>query len=60
MLGAAARSRAGRGGRATYEEPAPPRRRGGGCLGRLVMLALLLFVLFLLVPAFLGALLTFG
>ncbi|HYW16331.1 MAG TPA: hypothetical protein VE891_09280 [Allosphingosinicella sp.] len=61
MLGAAARSRAARGGgRPTYEEAAPARRRGGGCLGRLVMLALLLFLLFLLVPVFLGALLNFG
>ena len=63
MLGAAARSRRGRGGRPGYEEhEAAPRRRrrGGGCLGRLLMLVLLLFALFLLAPFFLGALLNFG
>ena len=60
MLGAAARSRRGRGERPAYEEPAPRRRRGGGCVGRLLMLALLLFALFLMVPVLLGALLNFG
>jgi predicted RNA-binding Zn-ribbon protein involved in translation (DUF1610 family) len=63
MLGAAARSRRGARERPPYEEfeEAPPRpRRGGGCLGRLFMLALLLFALMLLVPALLGALLNFG
>jgi hypothetical protein len=63
MLGAAARSRRGRGERPAHEEydEAPPmRRRGGGCLGRLLMLVLLLFALFLLAPFLLGALLNFG
>lgn len=63
MLGAAARSRRGRVERPGYEEyeEAPRmRRRGGGCLGRLLMLALLLFALFLLAPFLLGALLNFG
>jgi hypothetical protein len=63
MLGAAARSRRGRGEPASYEdyEAAPPRRRrGSGCLGRLLMLLLLLFALFLLAPFLLGALLNFG
>jgi ferric-dicitrate binding protein FerR (iron transport regulator) len=63
MLRAAARSRRGARDRPAYEEfeEAPPRRRrGGGCLGRLLMLALLLFALMLLVPALLGALLSFG
>jgi hypothetical protein len=63
MLGAAARSRRGRGERPVYgeyEEAAPTRRRRSGCLGRLFMLVLLLFALFLLVPVFLGALLNFG
>lgn len=63
MLGAAARSRGGRGERPSYEgyEHSPPmRRRGGGCLGRLLMLVLLLFALFLLAPFLLGALLNFG
>jgi hypothetical protein len=65
MLGAAARSRRGRrdspayGEYEDYEEP-PRRRRGGGCLGRLLMLALLLFALFLMAPVLLGALLNFG
>jgi hypothetical protein len=62
MLGAA-RHRRGRGRRAGFEEyeAVPPRRRrGGGCLGRLLMLALLLFALFLMVPVLLGALLNFG
>ncbi len=57
MLGAAARSRRGRPERMGYEEAPPTRRRGGGCLGRLLMLALLLFALFLMVPILLGALL---
>ena len=63
ILGAAARSRRGRGEGPAYEEyeEAPPmRRRGGGCLGRLLMLVLLLFALFLLAPFLLGALLNFG
>lgn len=60
MLGAAARSRRGRGERLGYEEASPTRRRGGGCLGRLLMLALLLFALFLIAPFLLGALLNFG
>ncbi|HEX9965344.1 MAG TPA: hypothetical protein VGB04_10230 [Allosphingosinicella sp.] len=60
MLGAAARSRRGRGEGFSYDEPRPVRRRGGGCLGRLLMLALLLFALFLLAPFLLGALLSFG
>lgn len=62
MLGAAARSRRGRVERPAYEEyeMAPPRRRRGGCLGRLLMLVLLLFALFLLAPFLLGALLNFG
>ncbi|HEU0134820.1 MAG TPA: hypothetical protein VFR28_08350 [Allosphingosinicella sp.] len=61
MLGAAADARSRRGGPPGYEE-APPvrRRRGGGCLGRLLMLALLLFALFLVAPFLLGALLNFG
>jgi hypothetical protein len=37
-----------------------PRRRGGGCVGRLLMLVLLLLALFLMVPIFLGALLGYG
>jgi hypothetical protein len=63
MLGAAARSRRDRGRPSDpegYEEMAPRRRRGGGCLGRLLMLILLLFALFLLAPFLLGALLNFG
>lgn len=60
MLGAAARSRGGRGEELGYEEPPRIRRRGGGCLGRLLMLVLLLFALFLLAPFLLGALLNFG
>ncbi|HEX8450230.1 MAG TPA: hypothetical protein VF652_11630 [Allosphingosinicella sp.] len=65
MLGAAARSRRGRGDRPgreeyeEYEEAPPRRRRGGGCLGRLLMLALLLFALFLMAPVLIGALLGF-
>jgi hypothetical protein len=39
---------------------APRRRRGGGCIGRPLMLALLLFALMMMVPALLGALLDFG
>ena len=63
MLGAAARSRRARGEPPGYdrrEEIPPRRRRGGGCLGRLLMLVLLLFALFLLAPFLLGALLNFG
>jgi hypothetical protein len=59
MIEAAARARRGRPGGHGYEMEAPRRRRGGGCLGRLLMLALLLFALLLLVPALLGALLGF-
>jgi hypothetical protein len=62
MLGAAARSRRGRPERPAFEEfeePLPRRRRGGGCIGRLIMLALLLFALFLMAPLLLGALLGF-
>jgi hypothetical protein len=63
MLGAAARSRRGARERPPYDgfgEAPPRRRRGGGCLGRLLMLVLLLFALFLLAPFLLGALLNFG
>jgi hypothetical protein len=60
MLGAAARARRGRSEEFGYEVEAPRRRRGGGCIGRLLMLALLLFVLMLIVPMLLGALLNFG
>lgn len=60
MLGAAARSRRGRGEPFGYEDEPRMRRRGGGCLGRLLMLVLLLFALFLLAPFLLGALLNFG
>lgn len=60
IFSAAARARGSRPG--AYERPeyATPRRRGGGCVGRLLMLALLLLALFLLVPIFLGALFSFG
>ena len=60
MLGAAAHARRGRRGSPGFDEAPPVRRRGGGCLGRLLMLALLLFALFLLAPFLLGALLSFG
>jgi len=60
MIGAAARGRRGRREPSAYEEAPPRRRRGGGCLGRLLMLVLLLFALFLLAPFLLGALLNFG
>lgn len=60
MLGAAARARRAPPEGFDYEEEAPRRRRGGGCIGRLLMLALLLFALMLLIPALLGALLSFG
>jgi hypothetical protein len=63
MLGAAARSRRGdpalREDHEDYEAAPPRRRRGGGCLGRLLMLALLLFALFLMAPVLIGALLGF-
>jgi hypothetical protein len=59
LFGAAARAR--RSSAEPYSaDYAPRRRRGGGCLGRLIMLAVLLFLLFLMVPVFLGALLGFG
>jgi hypothetical protein len=57
MISAAARARRSRADRYDYAEDAPPRR--GGCLGRLVMLAVLLFGLFLLIPIFFGALFGF-
>jgi hypothetical protein len=60
VLGAAARARRGRGESTGYEGYAPEPRRGGGCLGRLLMLILLLFALFLIAPIFLGALLGLG
>lgn len=59
MLGAAARARRGRSEGFGYEVEAPRRRRGGGCIGRLLILALLLFALFLMAPFLLGALLGF-
>ncbi|HEX9946721.1 MAG TPA: hypothetical protein VGA98_04195 [Allosphingosinicella sp.] len=59
MLGAAARARRGRPERFGYDEEPRRRRRGGGCIGRLLMLALLLFALFLMAPLLLGALLGF-
>jgi hypothetical protein len=59
LFGAAARARRPRADPYSGDY-APRRRRGGGCLGRLLMLAVLLFLLFLMVPVFLGALLNFG
>ena len=60
IFSAAARARGSRSAPSDYEDDAPPRRRGGGCMGRLLMLALLLIGLFLIVPILLGALLGFG
>jgi hypothetical protein len=58
-MAAAARARSVRAERSGYEEFAP-RRRGGGCLGRILMLFLFLVALFVLGPIFLAAMLGFG
>lgn len=58
IFSAAARARGSRAERYDPGEYAP--RRGSGCLGRLVMLAVLLFLLFLMAPILLAALLNFG
>ena len=59
-MAAAARARSARTDRPDYEEVVPRRRRGGGCLGRLLMLVILLIALFLMAPVFIGALLGFN
>jgi hypothetical protein len=59
-MAAAARARSVRAERSGYEEFAPRRRRGGGCLGRILMLFLFLVALFVLGPIFLAAMFGFG
>jgi hypothetical protein len=59
ILGAASRARKSRAD-AYSDDYSPRRSSGGGCIGRLFMLALLLIALFLMVPIFLGALLGLG
>ena len=60
-MAAAARARSMRTERSDVEDWEPtPRRRGGGCIGKLVMLLLILVTLFLLLPVLLGALLGLG
>lgn len=57
LLGAmmsATRARSARADHFDYEDPARARPRGGCCLGRLLVLALLLFALALLAPMFFG------
>lgn len=58
-VAAAARARAARAERTPYGEPRAMRPRGGGCLGRILMLVLLLLAFVVLAPLFLGALLSF-
>jgi hypothetical protein len=57
---AAARARSERAERSGYEEVSATRRRGGGCLGRILMLLLFLIALFVLAPIVLAALFGFG
>lgn len=60
LMSAAAHARRSRMAPSDYDEHVGRSRRGSGCLGRLLMLALLLIALFLIVPILLGALLGFG
>lgn len=63
LLGAmmsAARARSSRADHLEYEDPVRMRPRGGCCLGRLLVLALLLLALAVLAPMFFGAFLGFN
>jgi hypothetical protein len=54
ILAAAARASMARSTRGDYDVGLPPRRRGGGCLRRLLLLTLFLLTMFVLVPMYLA------
>jgi hypothetical protein len=58
-VAAAARARAARAEHSPYDKMERTRPRGSGCIGRIIMLVLLLLAFVLMAPLFLSALLGF-